>query len=602
MQTQSNRQPTRDEIANEFKWDLSELYPSVEAWEQAMKEAEELVKQVSSYQGRLSESSQVLLTALQLSDQLGERLGRIYAYARLHMDTDTTDQTYQAYNGRAMDLSTRASAAESYMTPELLAIDDAKLNQFLQENSDLKQYEHALQEIRRRKEHFLSTAEESLLAKMSEVGRAPHSVFTLLNNADMKFPSIKDENGEETELTHGRYIRFLKGRNRDVRRDAFKALYATYEKQKNTIAALYNASVKKDVFYARARKYNSALEHSLDADNIPVSVYDNLTETVRKNLHLMHRYVSLRKKALKVDELHMYDVYAPIVPDVGFDIPFAEAKDLIVEGLQPLGTDYLEQLKQGMNSGWLDVYESAGKVSGAYSFGIYGHHPYVLLNHQDNLDSAFTLAHEMGHAMHSFYSHASQPYVYAHYTIFLAEVASTVNESLLVNHMLNTTTDKAKRMYLINHYLDEFRGTVFRQTMFAEFERWSHEASENGETLTPALLSEKYRQLNVDYHGPDMVIDDEIQLEWARIPHFYRAFYVYKYATGFSAATALSKQILEEGQPAVDRYLEFLRSGSSDYSLNLLRNAGVDMTTPDAIQAGMDRFGQLLDEMEQLIG
>lgn len=601
MQKAGNRLPTRAEIDEQFKWNLNELYPTEAAWEEAMEETGKLIEQVGSFQGKLGESPEMLLQALKTSDQLGERLERIVAYARLHRDTDTTDQKYQANEGRAMSLATQATAAQAYMVPEILAIDDASLDAFLAQNDELKVYAHALQEIRRRKAHFLSTDEEVLLANMSEVARAPQKAFTMLNNADMKFPNIRDEHGEETELTHGRYVRFLRSRNRDVRRSAFKALYGTYDKQKNTIAALYDASVKKDVFFARARKYNSALEHSLDVNNIPVKVYDNLTETVRKNLPLMHRYVSLRKRALAVDELRMYDVYAPIVPDVDFKITFEEAKKLVEAGLEPLGPEYLDQLRKGMNERWLDVYESVGKASGAYSYGIYSHHPFVLLNHQDDLNSAFTLAHEMGHAMHSFYSSATQPYVYARYTIFLAEVASTVNESLLVNYMLDTEQDPAKRMYLINHYLDEFRGTVFRQTMFAEFERWTHEAVERGETLTPAKLNEKYYQLNVDYHGPDMVVDDEIALEWARIPHFYRAFYVYQYATGFSAASAISQQILTEGQPAAERYLEFLRSGSSDYSINLLRRAGVDMTTPDPIQAGMDLFGKLLDEMEKLL-
>lgn len=601
MQQQGNRLPTRAEIDDRFKWNLNELYPTEQAWEQAMEEAKQLIERVGSFQGRLSESSEVLLEALQVSDELGQRLERIVAYARLHRDTDTTNPKYQANEGRAMSLVTQAQAAEAYMVPEILAIDDATLEAFLAENDGLRLYSHALQEIRRRKQHFLSTEEEVLLANMSEVARAPQKAFTMLNNADMKFPTVEDENGEPTELTHGRYLRFMRSRNRDVRRAAFKALYGTYAKQKNTIAALYDASVKKDVFFARARKYESALEHSLDANNIPVKVYDNLVDTVRRNLPLMHRYVRLRRRALGVDELRMYDVYAPIVPDVDFRIPFEEAKKLVEAGLEPLGSEYLSQLRKGMNEGWLDVYESVGKASGAYSYGIYGHHPYVLLNHQDDLNSAFTLAHEMGHAMHSFYSSSTQPYVYAHYTIFLAEVASTVNESLLVNYMLNTEQDPARRMYLINHYLDEFRGTVFRQTMFAEFERWTHEMVEQGATLTPALLNEKYYQLNVDYHGPDMTVDDEIALEWARIPHFYRAFYVYQYATGFSAAAALSQQILAEGRPAAERYIDFLRSGSSDYSINLLRRAGVDMTTPDPIQAAMDLFGKLLDELENLL-
>lgn len=598
---ETKRQRTRAEIPSQYKWDLTELYATVEDWEGAIREVEELIPRLKAYQGRLSASAQNLLEALRLSDEISQRTRRIVAYARLNMDTDTTNQTFQGLDGRATELATRVGTAASFMRPEILAIADDTLEGFLTENDELKVYDHALKELRRQKDHVLSTEVESILSQVSEVAQAPQTVFTMVNNADIKFPTVKDEDGEEVELTHARYSRLIKSKNREVRKAAFKALYSTYKKQQNTIAALLNASVKKDVFYARVRKYNSALEYSLDNYNIPVSVYDNLTETVRKNLHLMHRYVSLRKKALGVDELHMYDVYTPLVQDVDFHIPFEEAKRLVVEGLAPLGPDYVRQLQEGMDNRWLDVYESAGKRSGAYSYGIFGHHPYVLLNHQDNLDSAFTLAHEMGHAMHSHYSTTTQPYVYAGYTIFLAEVASTVNESLLMNHLLNTTENKAKRLYLINHYLDEFRGTVFRQTMFAEFERWTHETVEKGTTLTSALMNDFYRQLNEDYHGPDMIIDPEIHLEWARIPHFYRAFYVYQYATGFSAATALSQQILNEGQPAVDRYLEFLSSGSSDYSLNLLKKAGVDMTKPDPIQAGMDLFAKLLDEMEQLL-
>lgn len=601
MQKNAQKQPRRADIADEFKWQLDSLFSSQEAWEEEFNAINDIVSEIQSFQGRLMQDAQTLRTALQLSDEIGERLGRVYAYARLNMDTETTNETYQALHGRALDLATRAQTASSFMTPEILAADEATIDEFLRQDEQLQLYKHALAEIMRKKAHVLSTEEESLLAQTSEIGRAPQTVFNMLNDADMKFPTIRDEEGNEVELTHGRFIRFMKSHDRRVRRDAFKALYSTYDKQKNTLGALLNASVKKDVFYTRVRRYESALQQSLYNDNIPVTVYDNLTETVRKNLPLMHRYIKLRKRALQLDSLHMYDLYAPIVQDVTLEIPFSEAKQRVVESLQPLGSEYTAKLEEGMESGWLDVYESEGKTSGAYSFGVYGHHPFVLLNHQDNLDSMFTLAHEMGHAMHSFYSNATQPYVYANYTIFLAEVASTLNESLLMNYMLETTDDRAQRMYIINYYLDQFRTIVFRQTMFAEFERWTHEAAERGETLTPAALNDTYRQLNEDYHGADMVVDEEIYLEWARVPHFYRAFYVYKYATGFSAATALSQQILNEGRPAVDRYLQFLRSGSSDYSLNLLKDAGVDMTTPEPVQAAMNVFASLLDEMEQLI-
>lgn len=601
MSTKTKRQPTRAEIPDEFKWKLDRLFPNQDAWEAEVKELEKLIQTIGDYKGRLAESAGTLLAALRLSDTISERLMRVVAYARLHRDTDTANPKFQALFGRSLDLATRFQTAQSFLEPELLAIDQDTVDRFLAENEGLRLYDQYLENLRRFVPHVLTPAEEALLAQMTEIARAPSNAFDLLNNADMRFPTIRDEQGEEVELTHGRYIGFMKSRDRRVRREAFQALYSTYEKQINTIGALLNASVKKDGLFARVRRYESTLQQSLFSDNIPVSVYDNLVDTVRSNLHHMHRYVTLRKKALGVDELHMYDLYAPLVPDVEFNIPFPEAKEMLTKALEPLGSEYVNTMRQGMDSGWLDVYESAGKISGAYSMGIYGHYPHVLLNHEDNLDGVFTLAHEMGHAMHSYYSNATQPYVYSHYTIFLAEVASTVNEALLTEYLLQTTTDRTRRMYIINHYLDRFRATVFRQTMFAEFERWMHSVSEEGQTLTPALLNEKYAELNADYHGPDMVIDDEIRLEWARIPHFYRAFYVYKYATGFTAATALSRQILDEGQPAVERYLEFLRSGCSDYSLNLLSKAGVDMSAPEPIQAGMDLFGRLVAELEELL-
>jgi len=404
------------------------------------------------------------------------------------------------------------------------------------------------------------------------------------------------------ELTKGRYTHFMESKDRRVRKEAFEALYSTYGKFRNTIAASLTSSVKADVFYARTRKYPSALYSALFADNVDISVYDNLIATIHEHLPLMHRYISLRKKALGVGELHMYDLYVPIVPEVDMKIPYDQAVKTIKEALHPLGEDYGKVLEEGFTSGWIDVHENEGKTSGAYSWGAYTTHPFVLMNYQDNVNNMFTLAHEMGHALHSYYSNKNQPYTYADYKIFVAEVASTVNEALLMNHLLETTNDKHQRMYLINYYLEQFRGTVFRQTMFAEFEKIVHAKEEAGEPLTADSLNEIYRELNVAYHGPEMVIDKEIELEWERIPHFYRHFYVYKYATGFSAATSLSKQILEEGQPAVERYLQFLKGGSSDYPLNLLKNAGVDMTSPEPIREALAVFKSLIEELEQLIG
>ena len=423
----------------------------------------------------------------------------------------------------------------------------------------------------------------------------------MLNNADIKFPYIKDEKNNEIELTKGRYIQLMESDDRRVRKDAFEALYSTYSKQKNTLAALLNANVKANIFSARARKYGSAREESLFADNVPVEVYDNLINAIHENLDIMHRYVKLRKKIMKLDDLHMYDLYTPMIKEVKMDISFEEAKDIVKDGLELLGEDYIKDLEKGFKSGWIDVYENEGKRSGAYSWGCYDSHPYVLLNHTDTLNNMFTLAHEMGHALHSYYSDSNQPYIYAQYKIFVAEVASTLNEALVMNHLLKKTTDKTKKMYLLNYFMEQFRTTVYRQTMFAEFEKIIHEKAEAGEALTAELLCSIYRDLNIKYYGPDMVVDDYIDIEWARIPHFYTSFYVYKYATGFSAAISISQQILNEGQPAVQRYLKFLKSGGSDYPIELLKIANVDMSTTEPVNNALKLFGSLLDQMEELL-
>lgn len=423
----------------------------------------------------------------------------------------------------------------------------------------------------------------------------------MYNNADIKFPSILDENGESVELTKGRYIKFLESKDRRVRKDAFHALYSTYSAQKNTLAASLTANVKKNRFYSSVRRYNSSLEWSLDADNIPTGVYTNLIETIDKNLPLLHRYLRLRKKALKLDELHMYDLYVPLVEEDKRNIPYEEACQMVIEGLWPLGSEYNGYLKQGFDSGWIDVYENEGKTSGAYSWGTYKTHPYVLLNYQGTINDVFTIAHEMGHSLHTFYTQKTQPYIYSEYKIFVAEVASTVNEAILMQYLLENTPDRNKKAYLLNHYLEEFRGTVFRQVMFAEFEKIIHERVEQGEALTEQGLSSIYHDLNEKYFGCEVHIDNDIDMEWARIPHFYRSFYVYKYATGFSAAVSLSSQILKEDKPAVDRYINFLKSGSSDYPLELLKKAGVDLSTPKPVQDALDVFAKTLDALEDII-
>ncbi len=593
--------PTRKEIPEDYKWRLEDIYPSDELWEQDFRHVEKMIGAVEAYRGRLGESAQIMLEAFRTQEQVEQINEKVYTYARMRRDEDNANPTYQALTDRAESLSTRLQAANSYFVPELLNLPEGTLERFRQDDPGLDLYHFALEEIYRQKPHTLSAAEEKIIARAEEITQAPENIFRMINNADMTFPPIKNETGAEVQVTNGRFIQFLENIDRRVRRDAFQSLFSSYRNLTNTLAATLGSGVKKDVFYAQVRKYPSALEASLFADNIPPQVYENLIQTVRRNLDQMHRYLALRKKLLQLDQLHFYDLYTPVVKDVQWSIPYNEAVALVKAGLAPLGDSYVETMSQGINNGWVDVYENKGKTSGAYSWGPYGVHPYVLLNHQENLSNVFTLAHEMGHAMHSNYASGEQPYIYAHYKIFTAEVASTVNESLLMDHLLKTVTERDKRLYLLNHYLEQFRGTVFRQTMFAEFESITHHKVETGEALTPRLLCDVYRQLNADYYGTGIVMDEEIEMEWARIPHFYSAFYVYKYATGFSAATALTKQILEQGEPAVNRYLSFLKSGGSDYPLNLLKAAGVDMTTPQPVQAGLDKFAQLLDEIEELL-
>lgn len=594
--------PKRNEVPAEFKWRLEDMYASDSDWEKDVQTVKQLAERIATQKGKLGSSGQQLLETLRLQDELLKTLDQVYVYARMRRDEDNTNSTYQALTDRATTLSTQVYGAISYIQPEILGIPQEELEKWLKEVPGLEHYRILLEEITRFKPHTLSAEEEAIMANVSELASAPSKIYGMLNNADIKFPMITDENGEEVELTKSRYVQFMESKDRRVRREAFEALYATYGKHRNTIAASLTSAVKADVFYARTRKYPSAIYAALFADNVDLSVYDNLISTIREHLPLMHRYIALRKKMLAVDELHMYDLYVPIVPEVDMKIPYEQAVETIKEALKPLGDEYGSVLAEGFSNGWVDVYENEGKTSGAYSWGAYTSHPYVLMNYQDNVNNMFTLAHEMGHALHSYYSHKEQPYTYSDYKIFVAEVASTLNEALLMDHLLETTTDKQQRMYLLNYYLEQFRGTVFRQTMFAEFEKLVHAKTEQEEPLTADSLSELYRELNVAYHGSDMIVDKEIDLEWARIPHFYRNFYVYKYATGFSAATSLAKQILEEGKPAVDRYLQFLKSGSSDYPLELLKKAGVDMTSPEPIREALAVFAKRLEEMEQLIG
>jgi oligoendopeptidase F len=597
MTTTTTALPKRADVPAEQQWKLEDLYSSQGEWDKELQEVKQLLGEAAKFHGKLSDAS-TLKSCFELDDQISLLTERLYVYSNMRHHQDMADPTYQALSEKAKKLSVEVGEALSFITPEVLSLSEDKLKEFIAD-PQLADYKMTLEEMLRQKPHVLSKSEEALLAQVGNISQAPGTIFGMINNADMKFPKIKNDKGEEVELTHGSYIQFLESRNREVRENAFKAVYATYAKQKNTLAATLNANVTKNLFYAKVRKYPSALEASLYGDNIPLEVYTNLISTIHEHLPLLHRYMNLRKKLLGLNELHMYDLFTPLVDEFDMDISYEDAKKTVKDALHPLGEDYLNVLQSGFDEGWIDVYENEGKRSGAYSWGAYGTHPYVLLNHKDNLNSMFTLAHEMGHAMHSYYSDTNQKYRDAQYTIFLAEVASTLNEALLMDFMLKRTDDPKEKMYLLTYYADQFRTTVFRQTMFAEFEKIIHERAEAGESLTPQLLSEIYYDLNKKYHGDGMTVDQDIEMEWARIPHFYTSFYVYKYATGFSAATSFSKQILDEGEPAVERYLGFLKSGGSDFSINILKKAGVDMSSPEPIRQALSVFEGLIEEMEK---
>ncbi|GIN19223.1 MAG TPA: oligoendopeptidase F [Bacillus bacterium] len=594
--------PSRSEVSEELTWRLEDIFQTDEEWEKEYSSIQETIPEGEQFKGRLDENADMLYEALQFQSKLSERMGKLYTYAHMRYDQDTANSHYQGFNARAESLYSRFASVFSYIVPEILAMDESKLNRFLEENKGLQLYRQALDEINLKRGHVLSSEQEALLAEASEVLGASGTTFGMLNNADLVFPVIQDEDGNDVQLSHGNYIRFLESQDRNVREQAFKSVYDTYGKYTNTFASTLSGTIKKDNFYAKARNYDSARQAALAANNIPESVYDSLVSTINKNLHLLQRYVGLRKKVLQVDELHMYDLYVPLIKEVDMKIKYEEAKDILLEGLKPLGEDYINILKEGFENRWVDVVENKGKRSGAYSSGVYGTNPYILMNWHDNVNNLFTLAHEFGHSVHSYYTRKYQPYPYGNYSIFVAEVASTCNEALLGDYLQKTTDDKQKQLYLINHYLEGFRGTVFRQTMFAEFEHLIHQKAQNGEALTPDLLTREYYELNKKYFGEENLhIDREIGLEWSRIPHFYYNYYVYQYATGFSAATALSQQILDEGEEAVNRYIEFLQAGSSDYPIEVLKKAGVDMTSSEPIEAACKVFEEKLNEMEQLL-
>ena len=592
--------PKRQELPQGFTWNLETIYPAEASWEVDFQSVKDQVPRLKSFTGTIADSPAQLLGCLELRDDVTKTMEQLLVYAHMRKDEDNSNNYYQALYDRAMTLATELSSASSFITPEILSIPAEKLDGFLASEPRLELYRHFLDELIRQRAHFRSAEVEMLLAQSGEIARIPHESYTMLANVDMKFPTIVDESGSSVELSQSRYNQLRESPDRQVRRQAFEAIHQTFHNFRNTIAASLAGSVRSDIFYARAREYPSALEAALGPNNIPITVYHSLIESVDQNLPKLHRYMELRKRLLGLQELHHWDLYVPMVPDIQVEIPYEEAGRMVQEALAPLGPEYLSALNKALTSRWIDVYENEGKSSGAYSGGSYTTNPFILMNYQGMLTDVFTLVHELGHSMHSYFTRTTQPYIYGDYTIFLAEVASTLNESLLTDYLLKKSTDSKLRAYLVNQYLERFRTTLFRQTMFAEFELEIHSRAERGEPLTPDDLSTIYRELNIKYYAPEVVPDEGIAAEWARIPHFYSAFYVYQYATGISAAAALAQQILHEGEPAVQRYLRFLKSGSSKYSIELLREAGVDVTSPEPVQQAMDVFDGLLDEMEKL--
>jgi len=593
--------PKRHELPQEYTWNINSIYADDAAWEADYKRLEALIPSLEHLSGTLGQSADAFLGALQQRDNATKLLEQLYVYAFLRRAEDTINSTYQALTGRIGALYARLNSAVAFFEPEILALPDEQIDAMLAQNDELRVYEHSLNELRRQRDHIRSAEVEALLAAAGEMARAPEAIFDTLNDADLKFPMVEDEDGNQVELSQGRYIKFMESTKRPVRKAAFEALYGTYATVRNTTGMALSNHIRTHTFYARARNYPSALEAALEPDVIPLSVYTNLVETVNNNLDTLHRYMRLRKRMLNVDELHMYDVYAPLIGDAKFEYTYDQARDLMERGLAPLGQDYIQSMMRGLREQrWVDVYENEGKQSGAFSWGSYTTQPFIMMNFQDDLNSVYTLAHELGHSMHSFHTRRTQPYTYGSYTIFVAEVASTLNEALLTDYFLKTTDDRLLRMYVLNNQIEEFRRTMFRQTMFAEFELETHRRTEAGDSMTADSFSELYYDINKRYHGPDVVADEQIALEWSRIPHFYSNFYVYKYATGIAASAALSRQILNEGQPAVDRYLQFLSGGSSRTSIELLKGAGVDMTAPEPVQQACDIFGELVTQMEQL--
>ncbi|MBO5032524.1 MAG: oligoendopeptidase F [Lachnospiraceae bacterium] len=591
----------RSDVPKEYTWAVEDLYACDDDWKKDLEKIKSMLPQIESYQGKLSESGDSLLRFFRLQDEISILLDRFANYSMRKADEDTKNTLYQGYKDQTTGIYVAASSALSFAEPEILAIPDAVLNDFYTKQPELNTYQRCLNDIRRKKAHILSNAEEKILAAAGDLAQAPDDIFGLLNDADMTFDSVTDIEGNRLAVTHASFIPLLHNYDRNVRKDAFESLYKTYAHHKNTSAALLSAQMKQLNFFAKMRKYSSPLEAALDNNNVDPQVYYNLIEAVHENMEAMYKYVRLRKKLLKVEELHMYDLYVPMIENAERDIPFSETKQNIREALSVLGTDYAALLDEGFDNRWIDIYENNGKRSGAYSCGC-RIHPLVLLNYKNNLDSEFTTVHEMGHALHSYLSNKNQPVVDSDYVIFVAEVASTCNEALLMQYLLKKTTDKKERAYLINYFLEQFRTTLYRQTMFAEFELKMSQMVQNGESINSETACKVYHDLIDLYFGSDIVHDAKIDLEWARIPHFYYNFYVYQYATGFSAAIALSQKILKEGEPAVKAYKEkFLSAGCSKDPVSILKDAGVDMSTKKPVEEALKLFDNLIDEMEELM-
>lgn len=591
----------RSEVKEEFTWKLSDMYADIAAWEADIKTIQDIAAGLVQKEGQVTASAGNLLETLEQFAAMWQKLDLAFNYAARLSDQDTSNTTHQAMLQKLFGIDADISSRLAFLEPEILNTDQETLEAYYTSLPALELYRKYIEEIQRLKAHSLSTELEKLLAMTSEMGNNPSQTYSIFNNADLKFPEMVDEDGETVRITHGRFIGLLESSDRRVRKEAFEKLYQTYKQFENTLASTYSGQVKQLIFYAKARNYQSTLEAAVNANNVSPKVYENLVQTIDANLDKLHRYVRLRRRLLGVDELHMYDIYTPMIADAARKISYEEAKETVLKALAPLGEDYLKLIREGFDNRWIDVYENEGKRSGAYSAGSYSTHPYVLLNYNDSLDNMFTLAHEMGHAIHSYLSNAGQPYIYSRYKIFVAEVASTCNEILLMEYLLKHTTDKKERAYLLNHYLDSFKGTVYRQTMFAEYEMKTNALAEAGESLTAEVLDKIYYDLNCKYYGPDMVSDPEIAVEWARIPHFYYNFYVYQYATGFSCAVAIARNILKNGAPAVAKYKEFLSGGCSKAPVELLKIAGVDLETPKPIQDALDVFGEILDELESLV-